>query len=194
VLILSFPRPCSIAPSVTTPLYSTTVSQPLRQTLRGTGPTEYPPVPATHGTNWHRGSGGGDTCFLTSFNVDGERFLNTSSETAQSLSNALRADSNGEVLENRTGDPRGCFSSSHALKPNISCLLLPISIGYDDRWGMMLIRGAGGEGLAKGLYEKILKERAEEVYRRDIHPMVRYYVENGMIATLPTRQEREKLT
>ena len=58
---------------------------------------------------------------------------------------------------------------------------------------MMLIRGAGGEGLAKGLYEKILKERAEEVYRRDIHPIVRYYVENGMIATLPTRQEWEKL-
>ena len=92
------PHPCSLAPSVTTPLYSTTVSQTLRLTLRGTGPTEYPPVPATHGTNWHRGSGGGDTCFLTSFNVDGERFLNTSSETAQSLSNALRADSNGEVL------------------------------------------------------------------------------------------------
>ena len=48
--------------------------------------------------------------------------------------------------------------------------------------------------MAKGLYKKFLKERAEEVYRRDIHPMVRYYVENGMIATLPTRQEREKLT
>ena len=48
--------------------------------------------------------------------------------------------------------------------------------------------------MAKGLYEKILKERAEEVYRRDIHPMVRYSVENGMIATLPTRHEREKLT
>jgi hypothetical protein len=48
--------------------------------------------------------------------------------------------------------------------------------------------------LAKCLYEKILKERAEEGYRRDFHPMVRYYVENGMIATLPTRHEREKLT
>src|ERR687898_2951198 len=33
-LILPFPRPCSLAPSVTTPLYSTTVSQALRQTLR----------------------------------------------------------------------------------------------------------------------------------------------------------------
>jgi hypothetical protein len=59
---------------------------------------------------------------------------------------------------------------------------------------MMLVGGAGGEGLAKGLYKKFLKERAEEVYRRDIHPMVRYSVENGMIATLPTPQEREKLT
>jgi len=70
------------------------------------------------------------------------------------------------------------------------CLVLPITIGYDDRWGIIVVGGAGGEGLAKGLYEKILKERAEEVYRSDIHPMVRYYVENGMIATLPTRQER----
>jgi hypothetical protein len=43
------------------------------------------------------------------------------------------------------------------------------------------------QGLSHGL-------RVEEVYRRDIHPMVRYYVENGMIATLPTRREREKLT
>jgi hypothetical protein len=38
----------------------------------------------------------------------------------------------------------------------------------------MLVGGAGGEGLAKGLYEKILKEGAEEVYRRDIHHMVRH--------------------
>jgi hypothetical protein len=44
----------------------------------------------------------------------------------------------------------------------------------------MLVGGAGGEGLAKGLYEKILKERTEEGYRGDIHPMVRYYVENGV--------------
>ena len=28
-------------------------------------------------------------------------------------------------------------------------------------------------------YERILKERAEEGYRRDVHPMLRYYVENG---------------
>jgi hypothetical protein len=30
-----------------------------------------------------------------------------------------------------------------------------------------------------GLYQEILKERAEEAYRRDVHPMLRYYVENG---------------
>ena len=29
------------------------------------------------------------------------------------------------------------------------------------------------------LYQKILKERAEEGYRRDVHSMLRYYVENG---------------
>src|SRR5215218_86275 len=34
-LIQVTPRPCCLAPSVTTPLYNTTVSQPLRQTLRG---------------------------------------------------------------------------------------------------------------------------------------------------------------
>jgi hypothetical protein len=34
-LIPSTPRPCSLAPSVTTPLYSTTVFQSLRQPLRG---------------------------------------------------------------------------------------------------------------------------------------------------------------
>jgi hypothetical protein len=42
-------------------------------------------------------------------------------------------------------DPRGCFSRFDALKFNIFSLVLPISIGYDDRWGMMLVRGAGGE-------------------------------------------------
>jgi hypothetical protein len=74
------------------------------------------------------------------------------------------------------------------------CLVLPITIGYDNCWGIIVVGGAGEEGLAKGLYEKILNERAEEGYRRDIHPMVRCYVENGRIATLPTRQEREKPT
>jgi hypothetical protein len=35
VLTLAPPRPCSLLPTVTTPLYKTTVSQALRQTLRG---------------------------------------------------------------------------------------------------------------------------------------------------------------
>src|SRR5215208_3680930 len=47
VRILLIPRLCSRAPSVTTPLYSTTVSQPLRQTLRAGVPEEYPPAPPT---------------------------------------------------------------------------------------------------------------------------------------------------
>src|SRR5688500_17962399 len=47
-LIPPTPRSCSLAPSVTTPLYNTTVSQPLRQTLRGEVPIGYLPVPATH--------------------------------------------------------------------------------------------------------------------------------------------------
>ena len=31
-----------------------------------------------------------------------------------------------------------------------------------------------------GLYQEILKERAEEGYRRDVHPMLRFYVEKGV--------------
>src|SRR5215203_5571347 len=42
------PRSRSFVPSVTTPLYSSTVSQSLRQTLRGGVPKEYPPAPVTH--------------------------------------------------------------------------------------------------------------------------------------------------
>ena len=67
------PRPCSLAPSVTTPLYSTTVSQALRQTLRGEVPrrifarTSYP-----RGHGGPGNSGGGDTSHLTSFSIDGE--------------------------------------------------------------------------------------------------------------------------
>jgi hypothetical protein len=49
-------------------------------------------------------------------------------------------------MEELRSDPRGCFSRFHALKPNISCLVLLITIGYDDRWGIMLVGGAGGEG------------------------------------------------
>src|SRR5215204_2506435 len=40
VLILSFPRPCSLAPSITTPLYSTTVSKALRGALRSQAVSE----------------------------------------------------------------------------------------------------------------------------------------------------------
>jgi hypothetical protein len=29
------------------------------------------------------------------------------------------------------------------------------------------------------LYRKILEERVQEGYRRDVHPMLRFYVENG---------------
>jgi hypothetical protein len=43
-LIPAIPCSCSLARSVTTPLYTTTVSQ----ALRGKGPKEYPPVPAIH--------------------------------------------------------------------------------------------------------------------------------------------------
>src|SRR5918993_181020 len=81
VLILPTPRPCSFVPSVTTPLYSTTVSQPLRQTLRGEVPKGYPPAPATTRT-----LGGTedmereDTSYLTRFSIDGEYNSNTFSE------------------------------------------------------------------------------------------------------------------
>src|SRR5215216_5761472 len=44
VLILPFPRPCSLVLSVTTPLYRRTVSQALRQTLRGKGYEVITPV------------------------------------------------------------------------------------------------------------------------------------------------------
>jgi hypothetical protein len=36
------------------------------------------------------------------------------------------------------------------------------------------------EELEMDLYQEILKERAEEGYRRDVQPMLRYYVENGV--------------
>jgi hypothetical protein len=49
VLIPPTPCPCPLVPSVTTPLYKATVSQALRQPLRGEGPIpiECPPAPAT---------------------------------------------------------------------------------------------------------------------------------------------------
>src|ERR687897_2311509 len=50
-LIPPAPRSCSLAPCVTTPLYNTTVSQPLRQTLRGKGLNDIDPhhQPRGHG-------------------------------------------------------------------------------------------------------------------------------------------------
>jgi hypothetical protein len=91
------PRLCSLAPSVTPPLYSTTVSQALRQTLRGKGPKEYPPVPANH-----EDMGDGtedvevqDISHLTRFSANSECSSNISSEATQRLSNGLRGDSNG---------------------------------------------------------------------------------------------------
>src|SRR5215218_2943009 len=51
VLIPPSPRPCSFVRSVTTPLYSTTVSQALRQPLRGKGLNDIDPhhQPRAHG-------------------------------------------------------------------------------------------------------------------------------------------------
>jgi hypothetical protein len=57
LLIPPIPRPSRFDPSVTTILYDTTVSQALRQTLRGEVPKEYPPAPATYGTSFLRGHG-----------------------------------------------------------------------------------------------------------------------------------------
>src|SRR5918995_5924255 len=50
-LIVPPARPCSLVPSLTTPLYSTTVSQALRQTLRGKGLNDIDPhhQPRVHG-------------------------------------------------------------------------------------------------------------------------------------------------
>src|ERR671910_2921490 len=64
VLILPFPRPCSLVLSVTTPLYSTTVCQALRQTLRGKGLNDIDPH---HQPRAHGGSEDveGDTSHLT---------------------------------------------------------------------------------------------------------------------------------
>src|SRR5215204_1104392 len=46
-------RSCSLTSSVTTPLYRRTVSQALRQTLRGEVPKGYPPAPATTRARGH---------------------------------------------------------------------------------------------------------------------------------------------
>src|SRR5687768_12153539 len=70
-------RPCSLAPCVTTPLYSTTVSQALRQTLRGNGLNNIDPH---HQPRAHGGPEDvevRDTSLLTSFSIDGEYSSNT---------------------------------------------------------------------------------------------------------------------
>src|SRR5215218_396716 len=55
-LIPPLPRPCSLAPSVTTPLYSMTVSRALRQPLRSQAVSELPrmPIPRTRVNNASR--------------------------------------------------------------------------------------------------------------------------------------------
>src|SRR5918993_3111029 len=58
-VIPPIPRPCTFVPFVTTPLYSSTVSQALRLTLRGEVPEEYPPASRiTRTWWWSRGCGG----------------------------------------------------------------------------------------------------------------------------------------
>src|ERR671921_1955769 len=58
-LIPPIPCSCSLALSITTPLYTTTVSQALRQTLRRHVPNGYPPALPTTRTWWSRGYGEG---------------------------------------------------------------------------------------------------------------------------------------
>jgi hypothetical protein len=58
-LIPPIPRLCFLAPSVTTLHYSTTVSQALRQTLRGKGPKDIRLYQLTTRTWWSWGYGGG---------------------------------------------------------------------------------------------------------------------------------------
>jgi hypothetical protein len=108
-----------------------------------------------------------DTGYLTSLSIDGEYTSDTLSERRGSILPASVSILMGGYWENRTGDPRGCFSRSHALKPNISYLLLPISIGYDDRWGMILVGGAGGEQLCGVVRSSIsvIRQREQEVER-----------------------------
>src|SRR5215208_8033227 len=76
-LIVLSPRPCSLVPSVTTPLYSTTVSQPLRaDTLE-----ECLPAPATHEDEGApENVEVGDTSVLTRFTANREYTSITLSE------------------------------------------------------------------------------------------------------------------
>ena len=92
---------CCLAPSVTTPLYSTTVSQALRQTLRGEVPKGYPPSSATH-----EAMGGGiedvevgDTSHLTIFSAYDEYTPDTLSEPRGWLLKASATPSNRVMLQ-----------------------------------------------------------------------------------------------
>src|SRR5688572_21908129 len=76
-LIPSTPLLCALAPSVTTPLYSTTVSQALRQTLRGDIPRKHLPAPPTTRTWWFRVWEVRNKGILTSFSINGEYQSNT---------------------------------------------------------------------------------------------------------------------
>src|SRR5687767_7380992 len=63
-LILPSPRSCSLAPSVITPPYNTTVSKALRQTLRGRGLNNIDPHqrPRAHGAGTEDVEAGTQTC------------------------------------------------------------------------------------------------------------------------------------
>src|SRR5215211_8719906 len=70
-LIPPIPGLCCLAPCVTTPLYNTIVSRPLRQTLREKGLNNIDPH---HQPQAHGGLGDmeEDTSHLTHFSVNGE--------------------------------------------------------------------------------------------------------------------------
>src|SRR5919112_310106 len=97
VLILPIPPPCSVVPSVTTLLYSTTVSQALRQTLRGKGLNNIDLHQRPTGT-WCPEDVEGDTSHLTSLSIDGEHPSDTLSERRDWLLRAFATPSNGGYL------------------------------------------------------------------------------------------------
>src|SRR5215203_1499154 len=84
-LIQLTPRPSSLVPSITIPLYRTTVSQALRLTLRGDIPREYLPAPPTTRTWWSRGCGGAGHKSLTILSIGGEYTSDTLSEPREWL-------------------------------------------------------------------------------------------------------------
>jgi hypothetical protein len=77
----------------------------------------------------------GDISYLTSFSIDGEHTSDTLSETVQSLSNGLRGDSNGRVLQS---PHRGfsCLVIETCLQPpSIDSLVPDILLEYDGYLG-----------------------------------------------------------